>query len=161
MSTTAKIAAKGCNGTGITDDISESLRLGQTLVVVAELVVEAHHEKRNGDEAVVLNILTVEPATKDFVEDYLRNMQRALHYERKLVEDGPQLQVPGDHQESSVDDVIGQGKGVLTEDDGEPRLIDPDVDEPGDEDLDEEGNDHGDTYVDPDLSREDDLTPIG
>jgi hypothetical protein len=139
MSTTAKIAAKGCNGTGITDDIAEKLRLGQTLVVVAELVVEAHHEKRNGDEAVVLNILTVEPATKDFVEDYLRNMQRALHYERKLIEDGPQLQVPGDHDEPSVDDVMAQGKGVLAEPedlDGEPRLIDPDVDDSL-EDLDE------------------------
>ena len=133
MTTTAKIAAKGCNGTGITDEIAENLRLGQTLVVVAELVVEAHHEKRNGDEAVVLNILTVEPATKDFVEDYLRNMQRALHYERKLIEDGPQLQVPGDHAEASTQDVIDQGKGILTEVDGdegtEPRLIDPDLDD--------------------------------
>lgn len=127
MSTTAKIASKGCNGTGITDEITERLRLGQTLVVVAELVVEAHHEKRNGDEAVVLNILNLEPATKDFVEDYLRNMQRALHYERKLIEDGPQLQVPGDHDEASVDDVMAQGKGVLTEEDGEPRLLTDDL----------------------------------
>jgi len=125
MTTTAKIATKGCNGTGITDEIAERLRLGQTLVVVAELVVEAHHEKRNGDESVVLNILTVEPATKDFVEDYLRNMQRALHYERKLTEDGPQMQLPGDHAESSIQDVIDQGAGVLTQTDGEPRLLDP------------------------------------
>jgi hypothetical protein len=141
MSTTAKIAAKGCNGTGITDDIAEALRLGQTLVVVAELVVEAHHEKRNGDEAVVLNILTVEPATKDFVEDYLRNMQRALHYERKLIEDGPQMKLPGDHDDPSVDDVIAQGKGVLAEPDnpdGQPRLIDPDLDDdPADDPADD------------------------
>jgi hypothetical protein len=131
MTTTAKIAAKGCNGTGITDETAERLRLGQTLVVIAELVVEAHHEKRNGDEAVVLNILTIEPATLDFVEDYLRNMQRALHYERKLGEDGPQLQVPGDLEEMSVQDVIDQGKGVLTgSETGEPRLVRDEEDEP-------------------------------
>lgn len=131
MTTTAKIAARGCTGTGITEELAEKLhaQLGKTIVVVAELVAEARSEKRSGDEAVVLNILTVEPATMEFVEDYLRRMQRALHYERKLIEDGPQLQVPGDHDEPSVDDVIGQGAGVLREaEDGEPRLVNDDRD---------------------------------
>lgn len=126
MSTTAKIAAKGCTSTGITEELAESLRsrLGQNIVAVVELVSEARSEKRNGDESVVLNILTVEPAPNSTTEDHLRELARAFYYERKLHEDGPQLGDPDDGPAPKIGDVINQGKGVLTEtEDGEPRLV--------------------------------------
>lgn len=132
MTTTAQIAAKGCSSTGITEELAEKLHasLGRKVVAVVEMVAEARTENRNGDEKVVLNILTVEPAPNQLTEDYLRNLQRAFYYERRIGEDGPQMLGPDDGPEPSIKDVLAQGKGVLTEDeDGEPKLLtDADLD---------------------------------
>lgn len=123
---TAQIAGKGCNATGITEDLAKKLhdQLGRKVVAVVELVSEDRSEKRNGKEKVTLSILTIEPAPNAATEDHLRELARAFHYERKLSEDGPQLMEPGDGPAPSVSDVLQHGKGVLTvDDDGEARLF--------------------------------------
>lgn len=134
MTTTAQIAKRGCTGTGITEELAKLFhdQLGKTGVAIIEFVSDARGEKRDGDENVTLKILTVEVAPTPLVEDYLRNMNRALHFERKLGEDGPQLMGPDDGPEPTVKDVIAQGAGVLVEDTdtGEPRLYDPENDDP-------------------------------
>lgn len=134
MTTTAQIAAKGCSDTGITEQLAEKLhnQLGRKVIAIVELVAEARTENRAGDEKVALSILTVEPAPTQLTEDYLRNLARAFHFERKLGEDGPQLLGPDDGPEPTVKDVIDQGIGILTSDSetGEPRLYDPETDDP-------------------------------
>jgi hypothetical protein len=111
MTTTANIAAKGCSGTGITEELADALhgQLGRKVVAVVELVAEARTENRAGDEKVALSILTIEPAPTRETEDHLRNLARSFHYERKLTEDGPQLVTPGDGPEPTVKDVLAAG----------------------------------------------------
>lgn len=114
MTTTAQIAAKGCSGTGITEELAEKLhaQLGRKVVAVVELVAETRTENRAGDEKVALSILTIEPAPNTATEDHLRNLARAFHYERKLSEDGPQLIAPGDGPEPTVKDVLAAGAAL-------------------------------------------------
>lgn len=132
MSTTATIAKKGCSGTGFTEDLAKLFhdQLGKTGVAVVEFVSDDRGDKRNGDERVVLSILTFEPAPTKDTEEHLRNLARAFHYERKIGEEGPGLLGDDDGPEPSVKDVVTQGQGVLVEDeDGEPRIYDPERDE--------------------------------
>ena len=133
MTTTAKIAAKGCTNTGLTEEIASRLhdQLGKTIVAVVELTAEARSENKAGDEQVKLTIGTIEVAPNSLTEDHLRDLARAFHYERKLAEDGPQLMEPGDGPEPKVADVLQLGRSVITpDDDGETRLLtDDDVDQ--------------------------------
>lgn len=110
MTTTAKIAAKGCTSTGITEDLAETLHnnLGKKILAVVELVSEARSEKRSGDEAVVLSILTIEPAPNTMTEDHLRELARSFHYERQLA-DGQLTIETGDDIEPKVADVLAAG----------------------------------------------------
>lgn len=114
MTTTAAIAKKGCTGTGITEELAKTLhdQLGKTGVAVIEFVSDARTEKRNGDEHVTVSILTCEPAPNQATEDHLRNLARSFHYERKLTEDGPQLPVPGDGPEPTVNEVLAAGTAL-------------------------------------------------
>jgi hypothetical protein len=134
MTTTAQIAAKGCSGTGITEELAKAYhdQLGKTGVAVVEFVADARSEQRSGDESVKISILTIEPAPTKETEDHLRNLAAAFHYERKLTEDGPQLLEPGDGPAPKVSDVLQHGKGVLgATEDGDPRLLtDDDLDDP-------------------------------
>lgn len=114
MTTTAKIAAKGCQSTGITEDLADTLHanLGRKVIAVVELVAEARTENRNGDEKVTLSILTVEPAPNTATENHLRELARSFHYERQLA-DG-QLRIDtGDDLEPKVADVLAAGAGHL------------------------------------------------
>lgn len=112
--TTAQIAARGCSGTGITEELAEKLhaQLGRKVVAVVELVSETRTEKRDGKDKVALSILTIEPAPDSLTEDHLRNLARAFHYERKLNEDGPQLIAPGDGPEPTVKEVLAAGQAL-------------------------------------------------
>lgn len=105
---TAKIAAKGCSATGITEDLAKTLhdQLGRKVVAVVELVSETRSEKRDGKETVVLSILTIEPAPNSATEDHLRELARSFHYERQLA-DG-QLELT-DSLEPKVSDVLAAG----------------------------------------------------
>ena len=111
MTTTAKIAAKGCSDTGITEDLAQSLHnnLGKKVLAVVELVAEARSEKRNGDEAVALSILTIEPAPDHMTEDHLRELARAFHYERQLA-DGQLTIDSQDDIEPKVSQVLAAGQ---------------------------------------------------
>lgn len=131
MTTTAKIAAKGCTNTGLTEDLAKGLhdQLGKTIVAVVELTAETRTANKAGEETVVLSINTIEVAPNSLTEDHLRDLARAFHYERKLAEDGPQLLEPGDGPEPRVADVLQFGRGVITTtDDGDTRLLTNDVD---------------------------------
>lgn len=114
MTTTAKIAAKGCNNTGITEDLAASLhnQLGRKVLAVVELVAETRSEKRNGDESVVLSILNIEPAPEGLAEDHLRDLQRSFYYERQLADGQMQISPDGDGIEPKVSDVINANPGL-------------------------------------------------
>ncbi|GEP38863.1 hypothetical protein NPS01_25260 [Nocardioides psychrotolerans] len=110
MTTTAKIATKGTSSTGITEELAKRCHdnLGKKVLAVVELVAEARAEKRNGDESVVLNILTIEPAPNTMTEDHLRELARSFHYERQLA-DGQLRIETGDDLEPKVTDVLAAG----------------------------------------------------
>lgn len=107
MTTTAKINAKGTKGTGITEDLANRLMLGDKIVAVVELVVEAAHNKRNGDQSVDLSLLTVEPAPDSMTIEHVRELARSFYYERQLADHGPTLD---DSIEPKVADVLAAGQ---------------------------------------------------
>ena len=112
MSTTANIAAKGTQATGITEDIAKRLHdsLGKTIVAIVEISSEARTEKRNGDEQVKLAIGMIEVAPDGLAADHVRELARSFHYERQLAETGPMLPAEGDGPEPTVTDVIKHGQ---------------------------------------------------
>jgi hypothetical protein len=114
MTTTAKIAAKGTKGTGITEDLAATLHdnLGKTIVAVVEITAETRSENRKGDETVGLSIGTIEVAPDGMAADHVRELARSFHYERRLAEDGPTLPTPGDDIEPKVADVLAAGKAL-------------------------------------------------
>ena len=95
---TAKIAAKGCNATGNTEELARTLHatLGQKVVAVVELVSASRSEGLDGKETVTLKILTVEPAPNNATEAHLRELARAFYYERQVDEAGAQLRLDDD-----------------------------------------------------------------
>lgn len=113
MSTTAKIAAKGTNDTGITETLAKRChdQLGRKVLAVVELVAESRSEKRSGDESVSLSILTIEPAPNQATEDHLRELARSFSYERRLAE-GADMPIPGtgDNIEPDLKTVLAGGK---------------------------------------------------
>lgn len=109
---TAKIAAKGCTNTGLTEDLIARLHdapLGRKVVAVVELATESRTEKRDGKEAVTLSILTLEPATDAQTEDHLREVARALHKNRHLTGGDPAQGRLNVGDEPSVGEVLAAG----------------------------------------------------
>ena len=169
MTTTASIATKGTKDTGITETLASKLHdnLGKKLLCVVELVAETRTEKRNGDEKVVLSILTIEPAPNNDTEDHLRELARSFHYERRVEIEGGQAHIPGTEIEPKVTEVLAAGAkhrphpylaSTLSTDDNAvcdvcgtietmpvhtdgARLADPFTVNVNDEDLDDEGTD--------------------
>lgn len=112
MTTTAKIASKGTNNTGITEDLAKRChdQLGKKVLAVVELVAESRSEKRNGDESVSLSILTLEPAPNGTTEEHLRELARSFYYERQLAEgQAPTLEYGDGHTEPDVETVLQAG----------------------------------------------------
>lgn len=135
--TTAKIAAKGCSATGITEELAIKMhdQLGKKIMAVVELESAARTEDSDGNQKVQLRILSVEPATESIAEDHLREFQRALYYNRQL--DGAQPTLDGDGPEPTVREVLGRGESLLDhDDDGNPILWDGKGDE-----LEDQGDD--------------------
>jgi hypothetical protein len=91
--TTAAIAAKGCQSTGITEDLAVKLhdQLGKKIMAVVELEAAARTENTDGKQKVALRILSVEPAVDEIGESHLRDFQRALFMNRRMDEDQPTL----------------------------------------------------------------------
>lgn len=109
MTTTAKIAAKGCTNTGLTEAHAKTLhdQLGKTIIAIVEITSEARTETKAGDEQVKLSIGMIEVAP-DIAEDHVRELARSFHYERRLAEDGPTL-TEDDGPEPKVTDVLAAG----------------------------------------------------
>lgn len=116
--TTAQIAAKGCQSTGITEELAVKMhdQLGKKLMAIVELESVSRTENSEGKSTVQLRILSVEPATQQIADDHLRNFQRALYYERGVADGQPQL--PGDEPEPTVKEVAeARGEALLQRDD--------------------------------------------
>lgn len=111
MTTTAKIAAKGCKNTGLTEDIAKTLHdnLGKTIIAVVELTADARTENRDGDETVKLNIGMIEVAPEGMAADHVRELARSFHYERRLAEDGPTITHELEGPEPKVAEVLAAG----------------------------------------------------
>lgn len=110
MTTTAKIAAKGCQNTGITEELAKRLHdnLGRTIVAVVEITSESRTEKRNGDEHVGLSIGMIEVAPDGDASEHIRELARLFHYERQIADGQPTLD-GDDGPEPTVSDVLAQG----------------------------------------------------
>jgi hypothetical protein len=128
MTTTAKIAAKGTKGTGITPQLAAALHdnLGKTVVAIIELRSESRGENLKGDETVNLAIQTLEVIPEDIgAAEHVRELAKVAHYNRKVAEDGPKLPVPGDSVEPKFEDVLAAGAALTPHEyvesgDGEP-----------------------------------------
>lgn len=110
--TTAKIAAKGTNNTGFTEELAKRChdQLGRKVLAVVELVAESRSERRDGDESVTMSILTLEPAPNGMTEDHLRELARSFHYERQLAQgEAPTLPLAGESTEPDLATVLRAG----------------------------------------------------
>lgn len=118
--TTASIKAKGCESTGITEDVAEKLYkgLGSHLIAIVELEAHARTEDADGNQRVLLRIKTIEPCLDDAAtEDVLRQIQRALHGARRDRTEGPMLPIDGaSDREPTVQEVVEANPGVIPHD---------------------------------------------
>lgn len=118
--TTAKIRAKGCETTGLNEDLARKLfdaGAGKYLMAVIELeVVQPHGPDVEGKRSVDLVITQVEPATDTKLDEHLRDLTRALHANRKLHDENEQPTLDtGDDIEPTVAGVMAAGAAqVLT-----------------------------------------------
>jgi len=118
--TTATIKAKGCQNTGITDDLADRYyhQLGSHLVAVVELEVHDRSEDADGNQRVQFRIKTIEPVVDDAkTEQVVREIARALHGSRRLKSDGPMLPIDGASDvEPTVEEVVANNPGVIPHD---------------------------------------------
>ena len=145
--TTAKIAAKGTQNTGITEELARRCydQLGRKVLAVVELVAETRSETKDGAQKVGLSILTIEPAPNADTEEHLRNLARSFHYERRLTSEDQQLRIDtADDLEPKVADVLAAGQQHIRTTDDELDYDDggqDDEDQDEDDDEDEDGPD--------------------
>jgi hypothetical protein len=114
---TAKIRAKGLDGTGLTETHAAELfnRVGHTFTAIVELqVTDKHGPNLKGQRGIELVITTLEPALdndptiENRIEDHLREIARTLYYNRAIDDAQPTLD-PGDGINPKVSDVIAAG----------------------------------------------------
>lgn len=88
--TTAKIRAKGLDGTGVTEEIASTLyaNKGKHVMAIVELHAVERHEKADGTRRVDLTVEMVEPAEGDLA-DHLRNLA-SVAYQNRAVTDTQQ-----------------------------------------------------------------------
>lgn len=118
MSTTAQIKAKGCQSTGITEELATKFhdQLGKTVMAVVELRSDSRTENTDGDQKVSIEILSIEPAVdpNGAGEAHLRNFARSLYYERQLLSADAQPTLESvDDIEPKVADVIAAQAGAV------------------------------------------------
>lgn len=91
--TTAKIRAKGCDGTGLTEELAGQLftQVGRHYMAIVEFrVEEPHGPNAEGKRRVDLILEQVEPATDDQLAEHLRELTRTL-YQNRAIADGQTL----------------------------------------------------------------------
>ncbi|HEY0889349.1 MAG TPA: hypothetical protein VGE38_07050 [Nocardioides sp.] len=108
--TTAKIRAKGLDGTGFTEDLAARLfnNVGANLKAIIELqVVDKHGPNLDGKRGIELVITQLEVADNIDLEDHLRELTQTLYYNRGL--DG-HTGTTTEGQERTVADVMASGQ---------------------------------------------------
>lgn len=83
--TTAKIAARAkTDNTGITPDLADTMyhQLGSHHIAIVELRVAERIEGDDDSHSVKLEVGRIEPAPDEFVEDHMRQLERALYFRR-------------------------------------------------------------------------------
>lgn len=117
--TTAKIRAKGCDSTGLTEDLALKLhgKVGTRIMAIVELKVDDAHNTDNRPQHVDLTIEQIEPAMEDFFDEHLRELTRTTAQNRGLKSDEDQLQIEtqGDLARP-LEDVVADGKAHLVDD---------------------------------------------
>lgn len=129
---TAKIRAKGLDGTGVDENLVREMftTKGKHYMAIVELKVDETHEKVDGQRRVDLVITQVEPATSKDLDDHLRNITRTTYQNRALKSEDAQLQIEtAEDLEPTVEQVIAAGQQHIAETDDEL-----DLDEDGDGD---------------------------
>lgn len=131
---TAAIRGKGCDNTGITQDLARSMY--STLERSTYAIVRLKHARQINDTAtgrkVELAIEEVEPSISEDLDAHLRQLMRTMHQNRVLNSDSQQLSIDtqGD-LEPSVSDVIAAQRAHEA---NAPHPYDPGEDsEPGDD----------------------------
>lgn len=127
---TGKIASKGCQATGITEDMLDTAYdqlvggnngVKKTLAIV-ELVPDTYGGKTGGKRSVGFSILTLEPSPTPLTDDHLQNLMRSFHYERQLADGQLRIETEDD-LEPNVADVLKAGAYL------KPHTFDRDPDE--------------------------------
>jgi hypothetical protein len=107
--TTAKIRAKGLDGTGFTEDLAASLftRVGRHVRAIVDLqVVDKHGPNLDGKRGIELVITQLEVAEDPTVDEHLGDISRAIYTNRNLQgHTGTTTQ----GQERTVADVVSSG----------------------------------------------------
>lgn len=112
--TTAKIAARDAKNTGITPPVARELyeQLGRTRVAIVELTSTEHTIDIEGKQSVKLEVTYVEPAPAGDIEDFLRDLSRALYRDRN-----PQEAIDTiSDQEPSATDLVSRLQRILNTD---------------------------------------------
>lgn len=171
--THAHIASKGCDATGITEDIAAELfqQVGRSIMAIVEIqVADKSGPNLKGKRKVHMVLEQIEPAMDPSLDEHLRELTRTLFYNRKVDEGQPTLD--GDDVEPKVADVLAAGAryrphpymtSQLAIDDSEAGPVcdvcgriedaavhqaeqsDDDPDEPDEEEPDDEPDDERDT----------------
>ena len=114
---------------GVTDDLAEKLyrKTVTSFMAVVEFHLEDVGERvRDGKERVSLSIGNLEVAVDDkhIAEDHLREIQRAIHMNRKLHAPDAQLTIDTrDDLEPTVEQVIANNPGLVRHDYVEPDTL--------------------------------------
>lgn len=129
------INARGCDKTGITEELIASLYNGgrnEVLAMVTLKPVKEHLDRNTGKKRLDLVILEIEPVVakngkvETQLDEHLRIIKSALHYERGLLENGGD-QLPFGEEDGPaprVADILQQGKGLVDTEHG--GIFDPD-----------------------------------
>lgn len=111
MSTTAKIAARGCKGTAIDDQLAEQLHdhLGRTILAIVEISSSSRTEDTDGNQKVTLKLGDIEVVPDGMAADHIRELFRLFYYERQRETEGPALDYD-DGPAPKVADVLAAGE---------------------------------------------------
>lgn len=142
----AKINAKGCDKTGLTEDLAAQLYNGgrSHLIAIVELhPTREHNDRDTGTRTIDLTIQSIEPVVdgdlNGTLEDHVRDIVRALYRNRKLAEGSQELPFEDDGPEPKVQDILQQGSALLeTGEDGEPALWNGDTSDEAEQPTDDE-----------------------
>ena len=126
---TAAINRKGCDNTGITEDLAREMyaTLGRRTLAIVELKHHARTETDDNGRSVQLQITQIEPSVDERLDDHLRELMRTMHQNRALKADDQQLQIDTlDDTEPTVTQVIAAGQQHIAQTDDALDLEDDD-----------------------------------